>query len=150
MEDESLDFQETLELFDEAQWLFKDPVTEVLLKGHLDSFPNEWLDALTNLNNDELNNLVVHKSIKTNWPSGLVDFVGKCKRLDKLTGTQFIDSPSLPSHFKHGLSLKKQHEIYYLAKLTHEKCAEAGINTIVDLGAGLVRFAPKKINKQTK
>lgn len=138
MKEDSFDFLETLELLDESQWLYKDPVTEVLLKGHLDSFPSEWLDALQDLTNNELNDLVVNKFIKSSWPIELVHFVKKCDKLNKLNKFKPVEIPSLPNHFKQGLSLKKQHEIFYLAKLTHEKCLETGINTIVDLGAGLV------------
>lgn len=57
-------FLEALRLFHETQWLCNVLVTEILTEGSLDAIPKEWLKHLQILENDELNNFVVEKTIK--------------------------------------------------------------------------------------
>lgn len=57
-------FLDALRLFQEFQWLYNGPVTEILSNGSLDRLPKEWLEALEALNNEELNDFVVKKITK--------------------------------------------------------------------------------------
>lgn len=57
-------FLEALCLFRETQWLHNVPVTEILTTASLDSAPKEWMKHLEILENDELNDFVVEKTIK--------------------------------------------------------------------------------------
>lgn len=77
---------------------------------------------------------------QSEWPDSLKTYVEKCQNINRLPPVQ--TSPSrieLPQKFKIGLSRKKQHEIIHLAHLVHTQCKLHDIQTIVDLGAGLVR-----------
>lgn len=55
-------FLDALNLFLETQWLYNAPVTDLLTKGLLDSFPREWSSKLETLENQELNDFVVKKT----------------------------------------------------------------------------------------
>lgn len=57
-------FFETLCFFCETQWLHNTPVTEILTKASLDAIPEEWMEQLQILENEELNNFVMGKTIK--------------------------------------------------------------------------------------
>jgi hypothetical protein len=59
-------FLEALRFFYETQWLHNTPVTEILTKASLDAIPKEWMEQLQDLENEELNNFVVEKTIKVN------------------------------------------------------------------------------------
>lgn len=77
---------------------------------------------------------------QSEWSDSLKTYVEKCQNINRLPLVQ--TSPSrieLPQKFKIGLSRKKQHEIIHLAHLVHTQCKLHDIQTIVDLGAGLVR-----------
>ncbi|EFN77509.1 methyltransferase-like protein 25 [Harpegnathos saltator] len=130
-------FLDALRLFYETQWLHNIPVTEILTQGCLDSIPREWMDHLQVLQNDELNNFVVEKMTKSEWPDSLKAYVNHCKVTDRLSSTLTLPSAELPQNFRIGLSRKKQHEIMHLARLVHVQCKPYNIQTIIDLGAGL-------------
>lgn len=132
-------FEETLQFFYDNQWIFKHPVTKILVNNCLDEFPESWLIALNPLSYRQLNNFVTAKLIDDKWPESLRNFALECKRLNRLTiAIELSNDIELPKVFSQGLSLKKQHEVFYFTRLIHEKCVETGIRTIVDLGAGLV------------
>jgi len=57
-------FFEALSFFYETQWLHNIPVTEILTKASLDAIPKGWMEQLQILENEELNNFVVEKTIK--------------------------------------------------------------------------------------
>lgn len=57
-------FRDALNLFYETQWLYRFPVTEILVRNSLDEFPQGWLETLGSLDNDEINELVVNKITK--------------------------------------------------------------------------------------
>jgi len=57
-------FSEALCFFHEMQWLHNTPVTEILTKMSLDAIPKEWMKYLQILENEELNNFVVRKTVK--------------------------------------------------------------------------------------
>jgi len=57
-------FFEALSFFYETQWLHNVPVIEILTKASLDAIPKEWMEQLQILENEELNNFVVEKTIK--------------------------------------------------------------------------------------
>lgn len=59
-------FYEALCLFRETQWLHNVPVIEILTQASLDAIPKEWMEHLQTLENDELNDFVVEKTIKVN------------------------------------------------------------------------------------
>ncbi|XP_043279557.1 methyltransferase-like protein 25 isoform X2 [Venturia canescens] len=130
-------FCQVLDLLHETQWLYKFPVTEILIRNTLENFPDGWMSALRNLNNEELNELVVNKRIEIDRPESLLSFVEKCRFLDKLPPVISDDVEILPKSFQTGMSKKKQHEIVCLANLVQSQCEKKGIKTIVDLGAGL-------------
>lgn len=134
-------FENTINLFDEFQWLFKYPVTKILVENFLNKFPDDWLQVLRQLTTEELNDLVNGKFVNENWPPSLVSFVNKCNIINKLPHPPTLPpklSEQLPNAFKTGLSQKKQYEILNLAKLINDKCLEYNIQTIVDFGSGLV------------
>ncbi|KMQ96588.1 protein rrnad1-like protein [Lasius niger] len=131
-------FFEALSLLYEMQWLHNIAVTEILTKASLDAIPKEWIEHLRILENEELNNLIARRTIKSEWPDSLKTYVEKCQNINRLPLVQ--TSPfriELPQKFKIGLSRKKQHEIIHLAHLVHTQCKLHDIQTIVDLGAGL-------------
>ncbi|XP_012064152.1 PREDICTED: methyltransferase-like protein 25 [Atta cephalotes] len=130
-------FVEALRFFYETQWLHNIPVTEILTKTSLDAVPKEWLEQLQILENEELNNFVVEKIIKSDWPDSLKTYVAKCKKINRLPFVPALPSIELPQNFKIGLSEKKQHEIIHLAYLVDVQCKQHDIRTIIDLGAGL-------------
>ncbi|XP_008557948.1 methyltransferase-like protein 25B [Microplitis demolitor] len=133
-------FENTINLFDEFQWLFKYPVTKILVENFLNKFPDDWLQVLRQLTTEELNDLVNGKFVNENWPPSLVSFVNKCNIINKLPHPPTLPpklSEQLPNAFKTGLSQKKQYEILNLAKLINDKCLEYNIQTIVDFGSGL-------------
>lgn len=51
-------FLDALTFFHQVQWMYNHPVTKILSERVLDSFPEEWLAVLENLDNEELNNFV--------------------------------------------------------------------------------------------
>ncbi|XP_011701899.1 PREDICTED: methyltransferase-like protein 25 [Wasmannia auropunctata] len=130
-------FSEALCFFYETQWLHNIPVTEILTKASLDTMPKEWMEQLQLLENEELNNFVVEKAIKSDWPDSLKTYVAKCKKLNRLPPVPALSPIELPQNFKIGLSQKKQHEIMHLAHLVDAQCKRHDIRTIIDLGAGL-------------
>ncbi|XP_032669325.1 protein RRNAD1-like [Odontomachus brunneus] len=130
-------FLEALRLFYETQWLHNVPVTEILTQGCLDAIPEEWMKHLQILQNDELNNFVVNKTTKSEWPDSLKAYVNHCTKTNRLLSALTLPSIELPQNFKIGLSRKKQHEIIHLARLVHAQCKPHDIQTIIDLGAGL-------------
>ncbi|KAK0175179.1 hypothetical protein PV327_008952 [Microctonus hyperodae] len=140
MEPQDLYFKDALDFFDEFQWIFKYPVTQILIKKSLDSIPNDWLKALRKLNYNELNNFVLGKFTKPEWPPSLLSFIRQCKKLNTLSQAPKISNlkpSSLPSNLRHGLTSKKQHEVSHLVNFIHEKCKAEKIHTIVDFGSGL-------------
>ncbi|XP_076633206.1 methyltransferase-like protein 25B isoform X2 [Colletes latitarsis] len=130
-------FSDALNLFAETQWLYNTPVTDLLAKGLLDFLPTDWLNVLQILEIQELNNMVVKKTTKPQWPETLKAFVKKCKNLNRLPLINTVLSTTLPKNFQIGLNDKKQHEIMHLAHLVHKQCAPHDINVIIDFGAGL-------------
>ncbi|XP_012273858.1 methyltransferase-like protein 25 [Orussus abietinus] len=132
-------FLGSLKLFSESRWLYEDPVTKLLLRGHLDNFPEGWLEALKDLDCRELNEFVVKKTTKEFWPKSLNDFVEACSDVDKLNykKSSLELNIELSKQCFRGLSPKKWHEICHLTQLVHEQCSLQGIDVIVDLGAGL-------------
>ncbi|XP_078038148.1 methyltransferase-like protein 25B isoform X1 [Augochlora pura] len=130
-------FLDALNLFFETQWLHNTPVTDLLTKGLVDSFPKEWLNVLEMLENQELNDFVVEKKTNAHWPNELKAFVEKCKCTDRLPTSGIALLTKLPKEFQLGLNNKKQHEIVHMAHLVHMQCAPLKIKVIVDLGAGL-------------
>lgn len=130
-------FLEALHLFYETQWLHNIPVTEILTKGSLDAIPKEWMEHLQILENDELNDFVVKKLTKSEWPDSLKTYIDQCDKINRLLPTSASHFIELPQKFRIGLSKKKQHEIMHLAQLVHTRCKSHGIQTIIDLGAGL-------------
>lgn len=56
-------FCQALDLLNETQWLYKFPVTELLIRNSLELFPEEWILALRDMKNEELNELVVNRKI---------------------------------------------------------------------------------------
>nr|XP_012220945.1 PREDICTED: methyltransferase-like protein 25 [Linepithema humile]XP_012220946.1 PREDICTED: methyltransferase-like protein 25 [Linepithema humile] len=130
-------FFEALCLFHETQWLHNIPVIEILTRASLDAIPKEWMEHLQTLENDELNNFVVEKTIKSEWPDSLKAYVDKCEKINRLPLVPALPSIELPQSFRTGLSLKKQHEIMHLAHLVHTQCKSHDVQTIIDLGAGL-------------
>ncbi|XP_034946161.1 protein RRNAD1-like [Chelonus insularis] len=137
LEEANVYFQESIHLFHEFQWLFQHPVIEILIHNYFKSFPQDWLEALKNLSTEELNDFANGKLMKDNWPKTLELFIKKCKKLNKLPPAPQLSNPQLPKSFLSGLSLKKQHEIFYLSQVVHQKCVTNGIRIIVDFGAGL-------------
>ncbi|XP_076297443.1 methyltransferase-like protein 25B isoform X1 [Lasioglossum baleicum] len=130
-------FLDALNLFFETQWLYNTPVTDLLTKGLLDSFPREWSNNLETLENQELNDFVVKKTTNSQWPNELKVFVEKCKYIDRLPTMSTALFTKLPKQFQLGLNDKKQHEIVHMAHFVHMQCAPLKIKIIVDLGAGL-------------
>jgi hypothetical protein len=76
---------------------------------------------------------------QTEWPESLKIYINKCKEINRLPLVSASSSVELPNNFKIRLGQKKQHEIMHLANLVHEQCVSHNIQTIIDLGAGLVR-----------
>lgn len=166
-------FLQALRLFYETQWLHNVPVTEILTKGCLDAIPKEWMERLLLLQNDELNNFVVDKTImvgrrnprrgeteaeprvecvrcvfQSDWPDSLKSYVDHCQKTNRLSPALASPSTELPHNFRVGLSRKKQHEIMRLAHLVYEQCRSRDIRTIIDLGAGLVRKRRRRRKKK--
>lgn len=131
-------FKDSTDFFDQYQWLFKYPITKILVENCLNEFPDDWLNVLQKLSTEELNKFANGELINENWPPSLLSFVNKCKILNKLPSLQIKSDCQLPKIFKLGLSEKKQHEIYYLAELINDKCLKHNLQTIVDFGSGLV------------
>ncbi|CAD6217346.1 GSCOCG00004796001-RA-CDS [Cotesia congregata] len=131
-------FKDSTDFFYQYQWLFKYPITKILIENCLNEFPDDWLDILQKLSTEELNKFANGELINENWPSSLISFVNKCKTLNKLPSLKLKSGCcQLPKTFKLGLSEKKQHEIYYLAELINDKCLKHNVRKIVDFGAGL-------------
>ncbi|XP_014215993.2 uncharacterized protein LOC106644828 [Copidosoma floridanum] len=136
--DEIQYFKEVILFFKEFQWLYNMPVTKILCRGSLDSLPADWLEALKDIDNKDLNDFVTEFKTQEKWPRSLLNFVESCRSFHKLpTSNISLSSISLPELFLKKLSLKKQHEIFYLARLVHEKCQQQEISFVVDLGCGL-------------
>ena len=57
-------FVNALDFFNDMQWSYNTPVTEVLLRKCLNKFPEGWLETLQKLENDELNDFVVQRKFK--------------------------------------------------------------------------------------
>ncbi|KAK2579792.1 hypothetical protein KPH14_012184 [Odynerus spinipes] len=129
-------FLDALCLFHETQWIYNHPVTEILINGSLDAIPEEWLNILKSLRNEEFNNFVVKKTLSA-WPNTLKHFIKKCKLINKLSYTNSPVIINVPQQFIKGLNPKKQHEIIHLAQLVHTKCQIQNIEVIVDFGCGL-------------
>lgn len=133
-------FFEALSLFYETQWLNNIAVTEILTKASLDAIPKKWIEHLQILENDEFNDIIARRAIKPEWPDSLKKYVEKCQNINRLSPIQIsLSKLELPQKFKIGLSRKKQHEIIHFAHLVHMQCKLHNIQTIIDLGAGLVR-----------
>ncbi|XP_072748542.1 uncharacterized protein [Anoplolepis gracilipes] len=127
------------------QWLHNTVVTEILTKASLDAIPKEWIEHLRILKNDEFNDLIARREMKSVWPDSLKTYVKKCQNINRLPPIQILPSKiELPQKFKIGLSQKKQHEIIHLAFLVHTQCKVHDIQTIIDLGAGLTLLQEKQ------
>lgn len=57
-------FKDVLLFFNKFQWLYCDSVTKILIDESLNSFPDEWITTLENLNNTELNDFVTRLEYK--------------------------------------------------------------------------------------
>lgn len=132
-------FLDVLHFLHETQWLYNTPVTEILTAEILDKFPEDWLAALEKLEYNDLNEFVVKKTIKPEWPSTLKAFVEKCVNTNRLPVMKPFLALNLPRNFTTGLGHKKQHEIIHLAQLVHDQCKNCKVDVIIDFGAGLVR-----------
>lgn len=57
-------FTDALRFLNDLQWMYNSPVTKILVNDTLDVIPKDWLQILTDLSNDDLNNFVVNRSFK--------------------------------------------------------------------------------------
>ncbi|XP_011494904.1 PREDICTED: protein RRNAD1-like isoform X2 [Ceratosolen solmsi marchali] len=131
-------FKEAILFLKEVKWIYDVPVTKIMVKNCLELMPIEWIETLIQLKYNELNNFVSKGKVKLSWPTSLINFVCKCKYLNKLPNpTIALSSIQLPKAFMKKISIKKQHEIFHLAQLVHKQCSLQNISIIVDLGAGL-------------
>ncbi|XP_063228825.1 methyltransferase-like protein 25B isoform X2 [Bacillus rossius redtenbacheri] len=131
-------FKESLCYLRDYQWIYNFAVTNVLVEDVLSRIPEDWLSALMQLTNDELNQLPFGFE-KDGWPASLAAF---CRRSRALLlapehGPPGVDPAQLPRELRTGLSPKKQHEVCRLAALVQRECRALGATCVLDVGSGL-------------
>ncbi|KAM3955781.1 methyltransferase-like protein 25B [Aphomia sociella] len=121
-------FKECLAFFMEYQVLYNCANTDILV--------NDVLEQIRIENLDELDVFDVNFKLNDQGIVFLNEFVSKLERL-KVVYEEFVDDAS-PSEIVHvPLSIKKKHEIIFLAKEIKNICEVNGCETIVDFGSGL-------------
>lgn len=122
-------FEECLKFFQEYQYLFNNPNTDLLIHNLLDKITvkDEAVDVFGK--DFDLS------SIDDEFLSA---FFTKLKKLQVFYDD--IQEDSSENDINVPVSLKKKHEILHLAKQIQEACEYIGCEVVVDFGSGLVRF----------
>lgn len=120
-------FKECLTFFDDYQFLYNCPNTDLLVNNVLDQINIENLENIDIFDK--------HFDIKACRETFLDDFFTK---LDKFTVVYDVFERVCDGAVDAPLSAKKKHEIEHLVKEIEDMCEHSGCETVVDFGAGLV------------
>ncbi|XP_041986865.1 protein RRNAD1-like isoform X2 [Aricia agestis] len=120
-------FEEVLTFLSEYQHLYKFPNTDILIENVLDEIPASSDDL------DVYDDLFDLRNVTDEY------FTNIFPKLDRLTPNcqDFTADDRLELVIDVPLSLKKKHEIVYLANELSNVCEQTRCNTIVDFGSGL-------------
>nr|CAD7461234.1 unnamed protein product [Timema tahoe] len=137
--DYSTYFCDALKYLSDYSWLYNFPITKILVNNVLSKIPDDWLETLLQLTNEELNQLPLGL-VKDDWPLSLLEFCHRSQALrlhiESPIGDQ-MEPKELPDKLRRGLTSKKQHEICRLGALIHHVCHKQEITRVLDIGAGL-------------
>lgn len=131
-------FEECLKFFQEYQYLFNYPNTDILI--------HNILDKIT-INDEEIEIFDKYLDLSTIADDFLSTFFMELKKLQVFY--QDIQEDALECSMNVPVSPKKKHEIIYLAKEIKGVCENVGCDVVVDFGSGLVRiFLKSYLNTQ--
>lgn len=119
-------------------FLFNFKVTDFLRRRVWEKVPEGWLDALSELSFEELNE-IPYGFTKECWPQSLLTFLSEALKLssfhfakdDGICPLEVVES------CRFGMSPKKLHEVSHLASLINSVCIKSNCKYIVDIGSGL-------------
>uniref|UniRef100_A0A182Q5R2 Methyltransferase domain-containing protein n=1 Tax=Anopheles farauti TaxID=69004 RepID=A0A182Q5R2_9DIPT len=131
--DYSAYFSDAVDFLQRYRWIFCFNNTKFIRCGVLDKFPQEWVNDLHSVSNEEFNQIPLGY-VKDSWCDSFKEFLHHVQQLQVRYDVHESNSRTVP---RKGISTKKIYEIENLCSFIEKTRSLQDPGLVVDLGSGL-------------